>query len=217
MSFGGPAGFLPDVEWPSPWPYISRAKEGFPRTQYRLVGDPDPQNLKTYPEEPGYIFQTLVDVDGDRLPDLVTGFGSPAAWYHNTGTGFHPTPREAPDWWNPQFTRSGSSSFPTHQQSPRDGALAVGTSWTHHNVFDLDADGKQDGFTEDLVTWSTSSKSYLLIKVAEPSGRETHLGYQSSSQFTPVGDVSLPQATPTHRTVIQFMTVNMNVVAYFSR
>ena len=211
VSFGGPAGFSADVAWSSPWPYISRAKEGFPRTQYRLIGDPDPHNLKIFPEEPGYIFQTLVDVDGDRLPDLVTGFGSPAAWYHNTGTGFHPNPREAPAWWNPHFTRSGSSSLPTHQQSPRTGALAVGTSWTQHNVFDLDADGKQDGFSEDLVTWSNSSKSYLLIVVSEPSGRETHLGYQSSSQFSPVGDVSLPQSTPTHRTVIKYVTVNDKV------
>ncbi len=206
MRFGGPSGFAGTLaQWTSPLPHISRVKEGFPQTPYQKLNDPDPY---VYLEEPGYTYQTLVDVDGDRLPDLVTGQGAGQLWYHNHGTGFTAAARAIPAWWSPQFTLGSTQNLDSGAIDRRSGGFSESLGSQTQQLRDLDADGKPDAVAADgTATFSWSTRSYLLVQVLEPNGRQTDITYRSSSRSAPVGNPERLQSTPAHRTLVHQVAV----------
>jgi hypothetical protein len=120
--FGGPTGVsTTPVTWAMSYAYnyIEIAIEGSPQVVYLApnappVPPPPPTVPPTPPPLPGtpmlkdqkvgIIYQQIIDVDGDGLPDflvmdpsVVAGFGG--KWLQNTGGGFGSTWHDVPAWY----------------------------------------------------------------------------------------------------------------------
>ncbi|MGB7840395.1 MAG: hypothetical protein WBL40_20035, partial [Terrimicrobiaceae bacterium] len=120
--FGGPTGVSTSaVTWAMPYAYdyIEIAIEGSPQVVYLAPNaQPFPPPPPTIPPTPpplpgtpmlkdqkvGIIYQQIIDVDGDGLPDflvmdpsVVAGFGG--KWLQNTGGGFGSTWHDVPAWY----------------------------------------------------------------------------------------------------------------------
>ena len=135
---------------------------------------------------PTLVEHTLMDVNGDGLPDLVygTASGTPG-WQKNVGTGFEPPRAEGlrgvGTWWLDSLTGSVSEVDDGGYHSTE----VIDT------LQDLDGDRQLDrlitvdaGADTNTATFSDVTGPYLLVEVKHGPGAITALSYLPSTAYT---------------------------------
>jgi YD repeat-containing protein len=215
---GGSAIDGESVSWQSPVAYTQRVDEGSAykdwedqRYSYRDFSNGTPTRL----------YQTLLDVNGDGLLDLVLGNkvdidgdgrtdsnenSESRVWYLNTGAGFDLAARDLPDWWPGEFTSSYSTS-----EVKSDDASGVGATTTATQMTDLNHDGSLDYVSvawhydsddgdvdagSNEVKYGPYPRPFLLEQIETGQSGTTGMSYRSLSTVAPAGDWDEKQKTP---------------------
>jgi YD repeat-containing protein len=203
---GNGHGFETAVEWNAPVKYSRRSDEGRPNVHW------ESSEMNIDQDESGssaYVYQTLIDVDGDGLLDLALGKSLGDKWYKNTGSGFESTSRSLPTWWPDNFSTSSSTS-----EVDGDDGDSDSDGVTTGIMIDLDRDGAVDSvsvsasYSDSSHAYSVSSNTvkygpyprpYALTKVENGQGGETAVSYRSMGTVSPSGDFNETQHTPVVR------------------
>lgn len=179
--YGDGEGWLPATYWEGPSAYAM---------SWRYQGN------TLSPKE---TFMQLMDVDGDRLLDLVDAVAEAGPiFYRNLGDRLDTVGEPTPGWW-----MRGRASLGLSEVVPVPSGSDL--NWEHHDralVADLSHDGALDSLHLNTAFYTLGPKwglgvypgPGLLIHVDNGAGQTTELAYSPSSDAYPSGNASQPQS-----------------------